>query len=96
MKIEVLGTAFVVQSDQDPAYLREIIDFFKSRVRDIENTVSTKDPLKISILASILVIDEFLKYKTGQAPGNSIEALEAASIAQRLIRDLDKMLDPLE
>jgi cell division protein ZapA (FtsZ GTPase activity inhibitor) len=93
MKIDVLGTSFVIQSDQDPAYLRDVVEFFKSKINEIQRSVSTNDPLKISILAAMLVIDEYFKYKSGQGPNTSIDALEAASIAQRLIRELDAMIE---
>lgn len=93
MKIDVLGTSFVVQSDQDPSYLRDVVDFFKGKVAEIQHSVTTTDPLKISILASLLIIDEHFKFKTGQAPASTMEELEAAAIAQRLIRELDAMLE---
>lgn len=93
MKIDVLGTSFVIQSDQDPSYLRDVVDFFKSKVTEIQQSVTTTDPLKISILASMLIIDDYFKFKTGQAPASSLEELEATNIAQRLIRELDAMLE---
>jgi cell division protein ZapA (FtsZ GTPase activity inhibitor) len=95
MKIDVLGTSFVIQSDQDPSYLRDIVDFLKSKVLEIQQSVTTTDPLKISILAAMLVIDEYFKFKAGQAPASTLEELEAANIAQRLIRELDAMLERL-
>ena len=93
MKIDVLGTSFVIQSDQDPSYLRDVVDFLKGKVLEIQNSVTTTDPLKISILASMLIVDEYFKFKSGQAPATTIEEQEAASIAQRLIRELDAMLE---
>lgn len=93
MKIEVLGTSFTVQSDQDPAYLREITEFFKQKVSDIQRSVSTSDPLKTSILAGLLVIDEYFKFRSGATPGNNPESAEASRITLELIRELDKVLD---
>jgi cell division protein ZapA (FtsZ GTPase activity inhibitor) len=93
MKIDVLGTSFVIQSDQDPAYLRDVVDFYKSKVTEIQSSVSTNDPLKISILASMLIIDDFFKYRLGQAPAANMDELEASAITQRLIRELDAMLE---
>ncbi len=93
MKIDVLGTSFVIQSDQDPAYLRDVVNFYKSKVMEIQNSVSTPDPLKISILASMLIIDDLFKFKMGQAPANNLEDMEASAITQRLIRELDAMIE---
>lgn len=93
MKIEVLGTSFTVQSDQDPAYLREITEFFKQKVADIQRSVSTTDPLKTSILAGLLAVDEYFKYRSGSAQAVNPESLEASRITLELIRELDKVLD---
>jgi cell division protein ZapA (FtsZ GTPase activity inhibitor) len=93
MKIDVLGTSFIIQSDQDPAYLREVVDFFKGKVSEIESSVTSSDPLKISILAAMLVIDDYFKYKAGQGPASNLEELEATTITQRLIRQLDEMIE---
>jgi len=96
MRIDVLGTSFVVQSDQDPAYLRDVVDYIRVKIKEIQQTVSTTDPLKIAILSSMLITDELLKYKTGQNPPESMEALEASNIAQTLIRTLDATLQEEE
>lgn len=96
MKIEVLGTSFVIQSDQDPAYLRDIVDLLKAKITEIENTVSTNDPLKISILSSMLIADDYFKIKQGKNSPESMDALEASNIAQKMIKKLDAMLEPLD
>lgn len=93
MKIDVLGTSFVIQSDQDPAYLRDIVEFYKSKVMEIQSSVSTDDPLKISILAAMLIIDDHFKFKAGQVPAAHLDELEANAITQRLIRELDQLLE---
>jgi len=89
MKIDVLGTSFTVQSDQDPSYLRDVTDFYKQKIAEIQRSVTTTDPLKIAILSGMLIVDEFFKMKNGHSSATGIEALEAARITQQLIKDLD-------
>lgn len=89
MKIEVLGATFTIQSDQDPAYLREIIDYYKLKIHEVERSVSTPDALKISILAGLLLVDEYFKYRSGPGAGTRNESMEADRIARELIRTLD-------
>lgn len=61
MRIEVLGTAFTIETDEDPEYVADIVDYYKTKVQEIRKSVSTSDPLKISILSGLLVIDELFR-----------------------------------
>jgi cell division protein ZapA (FtsZ GTPase activity inhibitor) len=92
MKIEVLGTTFTVQSDQDPAYLREIIDYYKLKVGEVQRSVSTHDSLKTAILAALLIVDEYFKFRASPQTLNPQESLEADRIARELILSLDQAM----
>ena len=64
MRIEVLGTAFTIETDEDPEYVADIVDYYKTKVQEIRKSVSTSDPLKISILSGLLVIDELFRERS--------------------------------
>jgi len=93
MKIDVLGTSFTIQSDQDPSYLRDVVEYYTRKVVEIQHSVSTSDPQKIAILAGLLIVDEYFKHQAGQAPITTVEALEADRITKKLIQDLDAALE---
>ena len=93
MKIDILGTSFTVQSDQDPAYLRDVSNFYSTKVEEIRRSVTTTDPLKISILAGLLIIDEYYKYKSGTGNIDIKDTLEADKITKDLIHTLDQALE---
>jgi cell division protein ZapA (FtsZ GTPase activity inhibitor) len=72
MRIEVLGTSFILQTDQDPEYLQDIVDYLETKIQEIRGSVATQDSLKIAILSCIVVIDELFRerdareYETGE------------------------------
>ena len=92
MDIELLGTSFSVRTDEDPEYFREVVEHFKTKVREIEQSVATRDPLKIAILAGILAADDYLKLTGNRRQ----EASEARQITDTLISELDRVLDEPE
>lgn len=90
MRIELLGSAFTIQSDEDPAYLQSVVDYYSHKVEEVSRSVATSDPLKISILAGILAADEYLKARGG------IDDPRVAQITADLISRLDETLDEHE
>jgi cell division protein ZapA (FtsZ GTPase activity inhibitor) len=92
MRIELLGTSFSVKTDEDEEYLREVVALFARKVSEVQRNVPTSDPLKISILAGVLLSDEFLKLR-GATRG---ETIEAGRIAESLIGELSEVLDGSE
>mgnify|MGYP006298235109 CR=1 FL=1 len=83
MRIELLGTSFTIHTDEDPERVRDLVDYYKTKVQEIQGSVSTSDPLKIAILAGLLSADEVFKArdKLEAAQANSSEGggAEAAS-----------------
>ncbi len=93
VQIQILGAAFTIQADEDPEYLSELVTYLSQKVKEIEESVSTRDPLRIAILAGILVADELHKEREqhqGDLPKN--EADEVERIAKRLIARIDESL----
>ena len=88
MRIDLLGAKFSIKSDQDPEYLEEVLEVYRSKIEEIRATTGTSDPLKIAILAGILTADDYLK-QTGAQRTN---AAEAAQITIGLITELEAAL----
>lgn len=76
MRIELLGTSFTVHTDEDPDRLRDIVDYYRTKVQEIQSSVSTDDELKVAILAGLLSVDELFKAR------GETESASAASTAQ--------------
>ena len=109
MRIELLGTSFTVHTDEDPERLRDIVDYYKTKVQEIQSSVSTSDELKVAILAGLLSVDELFKTREEAGPASSVSTTEAAesgensdaggdgeeveAIANDLIETLDSTLN---
>ncbi len=88
MRIDLLGAEFNIKSDEDPEYLEEVLEIYRSRIEEVRATVGITDPLKIAILAGILTADGYLK-QTGTVRTNQAEA---AKITVGLITELEAAL----
>ena len=58
VSISLLGTSFKLRAQEDSLHLQRIVDYYSKIVSQVESSVSERDPLKLSILAGIMVIDE--------------------------------------
>ena len=88
MRIDLLGAEFNIKTDQDPEYLKKVVELYRAKVEEVRGSVSTSDSLKIAILAGILTADEHLKHKR-----SALGTDEAERIAGSLIRELDDVLN---
>jgi cell division protein ZapA (FtsZ GTPase activity inhibitor) len=103
MRIELLGTAFTIQTDQDPQYVQDLVDYFRTKVQDVQNRIPSNDALKIAIVAGVLTADELFRARKqdsaetdhgtrGPATTDAQNAQELEQITQRLIDVLDRSL----
>ncbi len=88
LRIDILGSSFNIQTDEDPEYLKDLINYLESKLEEIKRSVSTGDNLKLSILTSLLLCDELFKERKQKNPENE----EVARITENLIQTIDKAL----
>jgi cell division protein ZapA (FtsZ GTPase activity inhibitor) len=93
LEVNILGSSFTVQAGGDPQHLRRVVDYMAGKVREIqqkyaENT--TQDPVKISLLAGLNVVDELLRSRGAEQEAGGGSELER--ITERLIDTIDKSL----
>lgn len=97
LQIDLLGTSFSIKADEETAYLEQILGYYKRIVNQIEAGGALNDPLKISILAGIMLSDELYKAKgrsvkyQAALENNSVDE-EADRITKSLIEKIDKAL----
>ncbi|MEX2442372.1 MAG: cell division protein ZapA [Alkalispirochaeta sp.] len=101
MRIELLGASFQIQSDESPEYIDQLLEHFRTRVEQIEQSVATGDPLKKSILAALLVTDELFSEREHRNASGAVriapeEANEIEKITTRIISDIDASLPASE
>ncbi len=90
LKIDVLGTSFVIKSNENKEYLKSIVSFYKLKINEARTTFSTNDPLKLSILAGLNIVDELFKQKKNNPSIN--EYTEIKKITERMLDNINEVL----
>ncbi len=89
LRIDMLGTSFVIKADEDETYLCKVLQSWQKIVEETKTNTGLSDPLKIAIVAGMLVSDELLKAKS---QASHPEELETERIALDLIARIDETL----
>jgi cell division protein ZapA (FtsZ GTPase activity inhibitor) len=92
-RIELLGTSFTIRSREDAAYLDDVIAYVRKRVDETASKIAITDPLKVSIVVALNVVDELFKERVANGAAAE-DARHAGEITTRLIAQIDRALDP--
>src|SRR5271157_41010 len=96
LRVDVLGTSFVIQSDESPEHLAMLSSFVKDRIEEVKSRYAFADPLTVAMLAALNIADDLFKAREGREPSPRTSEIE--SVAERLISRIDDELlrhDPL-
>jgi len=85
--LDILGTSFTITADEDEAYLREILEQYRSAIENTQNISGITDPLNVAILTGYLLCDEINKMKNRVDE----ESLEVKERTLGLIAKLEKI-----
>ncbi|HBG65216.1 MAG TPA: cell division protein ZapA [Treponema sp.] len=96
LQIDMLGASFAVQAHEDDAYLKKLLNYYTEITNTIKQAGHLKDPVQISIMAGITLVDELYKEKQrnvsySRALNNSNDA-EAERLTIQMIQTIDKAL----
>jgi len=94
LHVNILGTSFTIRSDEDEAYMKRILWYLERKVEETKSRTPIADPIKISILTSIFIIDELLREKSRGGRDGTLpeESDEMEKIALRLISEIDDVI----
>jgi cell division protein ZapA (FtsZ GTPase activity inhibitor) len=93
LAVNILGTSFTVQTTGELQHLRRVVEYLEKKVDEIQNKYAdstTQDPVKISLLAGLNVVDELFRSRRVETEGG--DAVELEKIAERLIDRIDESL----
>ena len=93
LAVNILGSSFTVQSNGDIQHLQRVVDYLEKKIEEIQHKYeqnATQDPVKISLLAALNIVDEQLR--TGGVETVGSEAVELERITERLIDTIDRSL----
>jgi cell division protein ZapA len=86
LKVDFLGTSFVIQSDESAEHLARLSGYVKSRVEEVRKRYPFAEPLTVAVLAALNIADEMFKLREGREPA---ETSEIVNVAERLISSID-------
>ncbi len=94
--VDILGPTFSIQTDESLDYMQSLVLRLRERVVSLKSSTRVSDPLRLSVLLNITLMDELQRVRAraddGSPPGPVGE--EAfAEIAARLIADLDRSME---
>ncbi len=93
LRIDVLGTSFVIQSEESPEQLALLSNFVKDRIEEVKGRYTFADPLTVAVLAALNIADDLFKARSGREPPISLtQSAEIENVAERLISRIDEAL----
>ncbi len=93
LRIDVLGTSFVIQSEESPEHLAILSSFVKDRIEEVKSRYTFADPLTVAVLAALNIADDLFKARSGREPAlSSSQSAEIENVAERLISRIDEEL----
>ncbi len=101
LRIELLGTAFTIQANENSEYLEKLLGYYKQITDNVKQIDSVKSPLQIAILSGIMLCDELYKEKENKITSkngqnqiniNSEEQKELERRTKEMIEKIEKVL----
>ncbi len=90
LRIDILGTAFSISADEDQVYLDALLKRYGAFVETARRSTGLSDPLKLSIVAGIMLSDDAEKARRGLTRGTD----DAERLTLDLIARIDEALGP--
>lgn len=99
LQINLLGTSFTIQANEDEAHLQKLLGYYSRIVEDVSKIDSIKTPLQTSILAGIMLCDEVYKEKSNAVAmeradaqnSQPVDTEDAAEVERRTIAMINKI-----
>lgn len=63
LQINLLGTSFAIQSNEDQAYLDKLLGYYSRITADVQKMGPINNPTQVAILSGIMLCDELYKEK---------------------------------
>lgn len=92
LRVDILGTSFEIEADEDSAYLQALLNYYKNTVKSVENKSVNADSLKTSILAGLLLVDELYQERLKNSTKQQEDMQKAELITKKMIEKIDNIL----
>lgn len=92
LQIDILGTSFALQAGESEDYLQSIYSHYAKVVADVQKTSGVIEPLKIAIIAGILLSDELSKERLNPQFAEPENEVLIEQSTQKMIEDIDSII----
>jgi cell division protein ZapA len=87
--VTIFGRTYHLRGGDEPGHLTELADLVDEKMREVADATGTADTLKVAILASLNIADDYLKAcRQGAPPGGGLPARRLA----KMVAILDEAL----
>ncbi|MCR4742548.1 MAG: cell division protein ZapA [Treponema sp.] len=96
LQIDLLGTSFTIQANEDSEYLEKLVSYYSRITADIQKTNSIRNPMQIAILSGIMLCDELYKEKENKIAleNNTYEPIQLKT-EEEVNRKTKEMIDKI-
>jgi cell division protein ZapA len=84
VQVDIHGQRYAVRSDLDPQYINELAAFLDDRMKAAARELSSADPLRITVIAALNIVDELHRARADSAGSEQRMHLRAEEI-ERLV-----------
>src|SRR5688500_15940956 len=88
IRVEIYNQTYSIRSDGDNEYIQDLAEYVDSKMREISSGTLTVDSLKVAILASLHIADEFYQLKHSQSQSYAQLATRCSECSEMLDRIL--------
>ena len=86
--VEIFGQSYALNAGADPGYVQQLAAHVDAQMRQVGNSATAVDSLKVAVLAALNIADECFRLRAG----TDGVAGEAERRATALARELDAVL----
>ena len=91
--VQILGRTYRVRGEGDPAYLAELAELVDGKMREVEAATGTADTLKVAILASLNLADDYRKASRGAPASKRARSRDVDEEHDRRLARMVALLD---
>jgi len=91
--VQILGRTYRLRGDGDPAYLADLAKLVDEKMREVEAATGTVDTLKVAILASLNLADDYRKASRGMSASKRSRARDIDEEHERRLACMVAQLD---
>jgi hypothetical protein len=93
LRVDLLGASFSITVDEDPFYLKILLDKYRRVIENTQKTTGLEDSLKTAILAGFLLCDEVEKLRARENTGLGVfNSMQVEELTLDLINRIDNVL----